>query len=105
MYTYAEAKQIAEQKQLEYEKYYEDAGKPRLTQEWLKSLPEGINNVNRAARHPMFAIGESSDGRCYEYPTNVFCWGYGIPEEAFLTEEMLNNPVWKVYSYRDDFDW
>lgn len=106
MYTFYEAQKIAEEKQNAYDTFYENAGKPRLNKEWFDLLPEDMHNVNLVQRHPMMNVSRiTPDGRYWEYPCTIMAWGFDIPEEAYLTEEELNEPVWLVRSYNDDFDW
>jgi hypothetical protein len=104
-YNYFEAKRIAEEKQNEYDVFYENAGKPELDNKWFDSLPAYMHNVNLVQRHPMMLVNDTGNGKPWEYPLTIMAWGMPIPEEAYLTEEELNEPVWFIRSYNDDYNW
>ena len=103
-YTFHEAQKIAQDRHEIYQKAFEDAGKPgyRDYEDFLNSLPDDVCNVNLVQRHPFYIIAKGTE-RYYEYPAGLMCWGGEIPEEAFIDESILSEPVWAVVSYKRDF--
>jgi hypothetical protein len=107
MMTYKEARAIADERKASWEAYYESQGKPVLDEyeKCIKNAPEGIFNQNVVSRAKGAMIAAENDGRVYEYPSGLMAWGYGIPEEAYVSEVILNEPCWEVISRRDTLDW
>jgi len=107
MMTYEEAKALASERTAAWNAYYESQGKPTLNdyEKCIENMPEDITNYNIITRSKGMMIAAESNGRVYEYPCYILAWGYGIPEEAFLSEDILKAPCWEVISRRETYDW
>jgi hypothetical protein len=106
--TYYQAEEHAKKLRETYAAMYEAAGKPAFKEydEFINGLPDGVYNVNFVQRNPMYNVGKTQDGKAYEYPIGIMAWGFGIPEDAYLTESELNEDVWYVNSKRLTYeDW
>lgn len=104
--TYLEAKQLCDQLTQSWDDYYKAHGSPAFSafEELAMNSPDGIYSYNSVTRCPGFRVAEN-DGRVYEFPAGLMAWGDGIPEEAYLSDDILEKKLWMVISRRETYDW
>lgn len=42
---------------------------------------------------------------CMSIQRVLMAWGFGIPEEAYVSDDDLNKDVWQVLSRKETYDW
>lgn len=104
--TYSEALELQKQRQVAWDNYYEQCGSSAGDlEQCVQNSPEDIFNYNVISRCNGIMLAASDDKGVYEYPTGIMAWGYGIPEEAYVSEECLNEDTWNVISRKETYDW
>lgn len=103
--TYAQAVELKKQMDEAWAAHEKASSEPRDIAVLLETAPDGVFNRNVVTRSGGVMVADESGGRVFEYPVTLMAWGAAIPEEAFVAEEELGEPVWSVRSVRDDYDW
>jgi hypothetical protein len=105
--TYLEAVQLKKQRDAEWDAYYNEQGRPTCNdyEKCINESPENIFNYNVVSRFNGAYIATDNDKGVYEYPAGLLAWGYGIPEDAYVAQEFLEQDIWEVFSLKETFDW
>lgn len=68
------------------------------------------NSGNLTNRHiitrsgGVFCVAENDSG-VYEYPSGLLAWSGGIPESAYVPQDILESATWEVKAIKDNYDW
>jgi len=103
--TYKEANQEAKRRDAEYKQYCVDHNLKTLDEQIkaFSTMPDDLYNYSIVSRCGGFMIATGED-RVFEYPCGLMACSH-IPEEAYLTQEELDEDVWSVHSCKEEFDW
>lgn len=104
---YSEAEELLKTRQQAWNDHYEKCGKPTLKafEDCVLNAPDDVFSYNVISRSGGVMIAASNDKGVYEYPAGLMAWGYGIPEEAYVSDDDLSKDVWQVLSRKETYDW
>lgn len=95
MYTYLEARVIIEERNRLWKKFEEKNSDP-----FKEAKETNLTNSNHIMMDGMF-VAEGTTG-VYLYPPGLMATSH-IPEEAFVSIQLLEEPVWSVVSKLIDY--